>query len=77
MSKEYKLEKDNIGEQVKFLAAMQGYNMTQLKEVINSKFNKIDSVRNLHNKIKNKTFRVSELTEIAEILGYEIILRKI
>lgn len=76
MNNEYKLETQNVGEQIKFLAAMQGYNMTQLKDAINKQFGKIDSVRNLHNKLRNKTFRVSELAEVAEILGYEIILRK-
>ena len=50
--------------------------MTGLKYMVNAVFDKQDSVRNLYNKIKNKTLRVSELSEIAEILNYEIILRK-
>ena len=50
--------------------------MSKLKDEVNSKFNKTDSVRNLGNKLRNKTFRVSELAEILDILGYEIILRK-
>lgn len=77
MNKEYKLEIENIGQQIKFLASMQGCTMKRLKEIINDKFEKIDSVRNLNNKIRNKTFRVSELAEIAEVLGYEIVLKKI
>ncbi|MFA7658809.1 MAG: hypothetical protein WCY19_05190 [Candidatus Gastranaerophilaceae bacterium] len=77
MSKEYKLEVENVGTQIKFLASLQGYTMKKLKEIVNNSFGKTDSVRNLNNKFKNKTFRVSELAEISEILGYEIILRKI
>ena len=59
-----------------YLAAKEGLNMTGLKYMVNAVFDKQDSVRNLYNKIKNKTLRVSELSEIAEILNYEIILRK-
>lgn len=76
MSKEYKLETDNIGSQIKFLASLRGFTMLQLKEMVNSKYGKTDSVRNLNNKIKNKTLRVSELAEISDILGYEITLKE-
>jgi len=76
MSKEYKLEIENIGSQIKFLASVHGCTMVQLKEKVNNTYGKTDSVRNLSNKIKNKTLRVSELVEIANILGYEIILKE-
>ena len=76
MNDEYKLETENLKEQIKYLSALQGITMAKLKDEVNSKFNKTDSVRNLGNKLRNKTFRVSELAEILDILGYEIILRK-
>ena len=76
MNDEYKLETENLKEQIKYLSALQGITMSNLKDEVNSKFNKTDSVRNLGNKLRNKTFRVSELAEILDILGYEIILRK-
>ena len=76
MNNEYKLETENLKEQIKYLSALQGITMWKLKDEVNSKFNKTDSVRNLGNKLRNKTFRVSELAEILDILGYEIILRK-
>ena len=76
MNNEYKLETENLKEQIKYLSALQGITMSKLKDEVNSKFNKPDSVRNLGNKLRNKTFRVSELAEILDILGYEIILRK-
>lgn len=76
MVKEYKLETENIGSQVKFLAAVKGYTMVRLKEAVNNLYNKTDGVKNLNNKIRNKTLRVSELAEIASVLGYEIILRE-
>ena len=76
MNNEYKLETENLKEQIKYLAALQGITMSRLKDEVNSKFNKTDSVRNLGNKLRNKTFRVSELSEILDILEYEIVLRK-
>ncbi len=50
--------------------------MPKLKDMINTKYNKTDRIRNLGNKLLNKTFRVSELVEIMEVLGYDIYLRK-
>ena len=76
MNDEYKLETENLKEQIKYLSALQGITMSKLKDKVNSKFYKTDSVRNLGNKLRNKTFRFSELAEILNILGYEIILRK-
>lgn len=77
MSKEYKLEIENIGSQLKFLASVNGCTMVQLKEKVNNVYGKTDSVRNLSNKIKNRTLRVSELAEILNVLGYEILLKEV
>ena len=76
MGNEYRLETDNLKEQIKYLAALQGITMSKLKDEVNIKYNKTDSIGNLGNKLRNKTFRVSELAEILDILNYEIILRK-
>ena len=76
MVNEYRLETDNLKEQIKYLAALQGITMSKLKDEVNIKYNKTDSIGNLGNKLRNKTFRVSELAEILDILNYEIILRK-
>lgn len=76
MINEYRLDEENIREQIKYLAAMQGITMLKLKEEVNKKYNKNDSIRNLGNKLRNKTFRVTELAEIMDILGYDIYLKK-
>lgn len=76
MDKEFKLDINNISTQLKYLANLEGMNMTMLKFAVNEVFDKKDSVRNLYNKMKHKTLRVSELAEIAEIMNYEIVLRK-
>ncbi len=76
MKSEYILEDEKLASQIKYLAALNGLTITKLKELVNEKYNKNDSNRNLSNKLRNKTFRVSELVEIMEILGYEIIIKK-
>ncbi len=76
MENEIKLDTKNLGKQLKYLADIEGLNMTLLKYAVNELFNKQDSVRNLYNKLKHDRLRVSELAQIAEVLNYEIILRK-
>ena len=76
MEEDIKLETENLSIQLRYLANKEGLNMTLLKFAVNQLFNKKDSVRNLYNKMKNNRLRVSELAEIAEVLNYEIILRK-
>lgn len=76
MEDEILLDTNNLLKQIKQIAKSEGINMTLLKITINAIFNKADGIRNLYNKINRKTLRVSELEEIAEVLNYEIILRK-
>lgn len=75
MNNEYKLEIENVREQIKYLAAKRGLTMLKLKEEVNLKYNKHDSIRNLGNKLRNGTFRLSEFSEISDILGYDIYLK--
>lgn len=77
MADEYTHDIDNLKVQIKYLAARQGLTIQGLKEKVNKKFGKTDGVRNLGNKLRNKTFRISELSEILDILHYEVIIRKI
>ena len=76
MENEILLNTTNLLKQVKQIAKSEGINMTLLKITINAIFNKADGVRNLYNKFNRKTLRVSELEEIAEVLNYELVLRK-
>lgn len=76
MNREIRLETENLAQQIKYLSVLEGLTVTKVKELVNQKYKKIDSIRNLSNKLRNKTFRVTELSEILEILDYEIILRK-
>ena len=76
MEDEILLDTKHLLTQIKQIAKSEGINMTLLKITINAIFNKADGIRNLYNKINRKTLRVSELEEIAEVLNYEIVLRK-
>lgn len=76
MNREIKLETENLASQIKYLAALDGFTVTRVKEEVNKKYQKTDSNRNLSNKFRNKTLRVSELVELLDILGYDIYIHK-
>ena len=76
MVREYKLETNNLRNQLKSLAVMEKMSLTKLKILINEKYNKTDTLENLTNKLRNKTVKATELFEILDILGYEVILRR-
>ncbi len=76
MNKEFKLEVENLRNQLKSLTIMEGLTLTKLKILINEKYDKTDTLENLTNKLRKKTIKVTELAEIVDILGYEIILKK-
>ncbi len=71
-----KLELENLAHQIKYLAALEALTVTKVKEEVNKKYNKKDSNRNLSNKFRNKTIRVSEIAEILDILNYELYVHK-
>lgn len=76
MEREIKLETDNLASQIKYLAALDGFTVTKVKEKVNKKYQKTDNNRNLSNKFRNKTLRVSELVELLDILDYDIYIHK-
>ena len=76
MEREIKLETDNLASPIKYLAALDGFTVTKVKEKVNKKYQKTDSNRNLSNKFRNKTLRVSELVELLDILDYDIYIHK-
>ncbi len=76
MKNEYILEKSNVRNLIKLLAAFEGKTLTRLKVDINHKFNKTDTLENLTNKLRNGTIGVNELLEIFDILEYDVLVRK-
>ena len=76
MKTEFVLDKSNIRNIIKSLTAFEGKTLTQLKVLLNHKFQKTDTLENMTNKLRNQTFRVSEMLEVLDVLGYEMIVRK-
>ena len=76
MTNEYILEKSNIRNLIKLLTTFEGKTLTRLKVDINHKYNKTDSLENLTNKLRNGTVKATEVLEIFDILGYNVIVRK-
>ncbi|MCM1338707.1 MAG: hypothetical protein NC191_03450 [Muribaculaceae bacterium] len=76
MDNDIRLETENLASQLKYFAALEGLTMISVKQKINQKYNKNDSNRNLSNKLRTKTFRVSELVELVDVLGYDVFLHK-
>ena len=76
MTNEYILEESNIRNPIKLLTTFEGKTLTRLKVDINHKYNKTDSLENLTNKLRNGTVKATEVLEIFDILGYDVIVRK-
>lgn len=72
MNIEYQLEIKNLKEQIKFLAAIQGITMLKLKEEVNHKYGKSDSIRNLGNKLRNKIH--SEFQSLQKLPIYSVMI---
>lgn len=73
---EYILEKEQINELLKYLCSLKGLNLMTLNDEVNRCYNKNKSVASLYSKLDKKTFRVVELCEIADVLGYDVVLKK-
>lgn len=76
MKPEYLIEKYSLRDLIRSLALMEGKTLTRMKVDINHKYNKTDSLENLTNKLRNGTIKVTELLEIFDILGYDVLVRK-
>lgn len=76
MNFEQKIEKDNIKTLIKSLTAMQDMTLTKLKILINHKFGRTDSLDNLTKKIRSKTIKLTEVIELFDVLGYDLVVRK-
>jgi len=76
MKPEYIIEKYSLRDLIKSLALMEGKTLTRMKIDINHKYYKTDSLENLTNKLRNGTIKVTEILEIFDVLGYDVLVRK-
>lgn len=75
MNNEYKLTQEDIRKQLRSLMALRALTFDKLKNLINKKYQKTDSITNLHNKLSKKTLKLSEFMEAMDVLDFDIILR--
>lgn len=76
MGFEDKINADNMRTIVKSLSTMENMTLTKLKILINHKFNKTDGLNNFSKKLNTKTIKATELFEIFDILGYDLVVKK-
>lgn len=62
-----------VKNELKSILAKYGWTMTEVVNALNEKHGRNDSVQNLSNKMTKGTIRYSEVLEIADIMGCEIV----
>lgn len=67
----------SVHNQVKSIIALQGWTLTRVVEKINERHpeRKATTVQNISNKLTRGTIKYSELLEIAEIIGVDVLLK--
>lgn len=63
----------SIKNDIKILLIKNEMSLTDLVNKLNEIFDRNDSVQNLNKKLTKETIRYTEILEIAEALGYEIV----
>lgn len=72
---DYKFEEIKIIDFIKTLAIYKGTSLRKLITKLAINKNTSDCYSNFYAKLKKETIKFSEVADIAEILGYEIIFR--
>lgn len=74
-NQEYKLEIKELKNLLKSLTAMNGLDLVKVKNKVNEKYKRADSIHNLRRKLNDKKLHVSEMLEILDILNCEVIIK--
>lgn len=69
-------ENTDIGNIVKTMLLMRGLSMRKLAKILTDKNKKNCSQSNISQKLSKGTIRFNEVKEIADILGYKIIIEE-
>ena len=72
---DYKFEDISIIDFVKTLCILKGSNLRKILQKLVEEKHYSNAYANFYNKLKNNTIRFSEIADIAESLGYEIVFR--
>lgn len=74
---DYKFENISLLDFVKTLSIFKGTTLRKLLAKLSATKDYSNCYSGFYNKLKNNTLKFKEMNDIAEILGYEIILREI
>ena len=66
----------NIRNEIKAQIVRAGYTMQELVDKLHDEYGWSDSVSNLSAKLQRQSIRYREVVELAEALGYELILKR-
>lgn len=69
-------EAENLKKLIKLMLTTEGYTMDMLANELNEKHGTKESKANISNKLNRGTYRYIDIQRIANILGYEIELKK-
>lgn len=72
---DYKFENIKIIDFVKILAVYKGISLRKLIAKLAEEKNSSDCYSNFYAKLKKETIKFSEIVDIADILGYEIVFK--
>ena len=73
---DYKFEKIELIDFVKILTIYRGQTLRKLLEKLHLKRGYSNSYAGFYNKLKKSTLKFSEMRDIADELGYEIVLKE-
>lgn len=74
---DYKYENISLLDFIKTLSAYKGTTIRKLLAKLNAEKNYSKCYAGFYNKLKNDTLKFKEMNDIADTLGYEIVLREI
>ncbi len=72
---DYKYERIKVINFIKLLTVYRGLSLRKLVQKLAQRNNSSACYSNFYAKLKNETIKFSEVVDIADILGYEIIFR--
>lgn len=68
--------KSNLKNEIKSYIVRQGMAMQEVVDLLADEYGWSDSVSNLSNKLQRESLRYTEVVQLADVLGFEIVWRK-
>ena len=66
----------NVRNEIKAQIIRTGMTMQQVVDLLSDEYGWSDSVSNLSNKLQRESLRYTEVVQLADVLGFEVVWRK-